>query len=146
MFLVQRGENPREWQNFIRELHAELQIEGALAGLYFDRMCASMMREVLISNAERAIFVAKDEGPEFNARLKHASEVARFTNTKNVGDPQAIDFLRYLPVIQRYRSQCRRDFERDLGAVLAISDGGSKVLARFLSKTAAAKKNTESDE
>lgn len=144
--MVQRGENPREWRNFIRELHAELQVEGALAELYFDRMCASMMRDALISNAERAIFIAKDEGPEFDSRLKQASMVVRFTNTKNVGDPQALDLLRYLPVIQRYRSQCRRDFERDLGAVLALSDGGSKELARFLSKTAAAKKNTESDE
>jgi hypothetical protein len=70
--MVQRGENPREWRNFIRELHAELQVEGALAELHFDRMCASMMREALISNAERAIFVAKDEGAEFDARLEQA--------------------------------------------------------------------------
>ena len=70
MFLVQRGENPREWRNFIRELHAELQIEGALAGLYFDRMCASMMREVLISTAERAIFVAKDGNPTIQVAVQ----------------------------------------------------------------------------
>lgn len=144
--LVERGESLREWRDLIRTLRADLQVEGPLAELHFDRMCADMIREALISNAERAIFIAKDEGPEFNARLKRASMVAQFTKTTNVGDPQALDLLRYLPLIQRYRSQCGRDFNRELSAVLALTDGGPKALARFLSKTAARKRDTESDE
>jgi hypothetical protein len=133
--LVERGENPREWRNYIRAFCAELQVKGRLAELYFDRMCASMMREALISNAERAIFVATDESPGFEARLKQANMAALATNSTNIDGPQAVNLLRYLPTLQRYASCYRKEFDRDLGALLALRDGGSKALAQFLNRT-----------
>jgi hypothetical protein len=133
--LVERGESLREWRDFIRELRAELQVEGPLAGLYFDRMCAAMMRDTLISIAERTIFVATDESAAFEARLKQANLVALATDGKNVEGPQAVTLLTHLPTLQRYGSQHRKEFDRSLGTLLALLEGGLKALAQFLNRT-----------
>lgn len=34
--LVERGESVREWRDLIRELRTDLQVEGPLAGVYFE--------------------------------------------------------------------------------------------------------------
>jgi hypothetical protein len=143
--MVERGESLREWRDLIRELRDELQVKGPLAGLYFDRLCAAMMREALISTAERAIFIATDEASSFEARLKQANMVAMATNSTNVDGPQAVNLLRYLPTLQRYASYYRKEFDRDLGALLAFRDGGPKALAQFLNRTGRHNKDNSRD-
>jgi hypothetical protein len=133
--LVERGESLREWRDLMRELHVELQVEGPLAGLYFDRMCAAMMREALVSTAERTIFVTTDETGSFAARLMQANMVALATNSTNVDGPQAVNLLHYLPIMQRYGSYQRKEFDHNLGALIALREGGPKALALFLNRT-----------
>lgn len=130
--LADRGENIREWQRTIRAYHAELQIQDQIGELIFDRMCCSLMRCTLVTHAEKTIFVAEDQGPGFDARLKRASLIALTTNSTNVGGPQAVNLLNYLSLLQRYEAFYRREFNRDLGALLALRDGGPIALADFL--------------
>ena len=130
--LADRGENVREWQRMIRALHVDLQIQDQLGEIIFDRLCCSLMRCTLITNAERAIFIAEDQGPGYDARLKQASLIALTTNSTNVGGPQAVNLLNYLSLLQRYDAFYRREFNRDLGALLALRDDGPIASADFL--------------
>jgi hypothetical protein len=133
--LVERGESGREWRDLMRELRAELHVEGPVASLFFDRLCSSMLREALISIAERKIFVATDESPGFDSRLKRANEIAIATNSTNVDGPQAVNLLHYLPIMQRYACHQRKEFDHNLGALLELHEGGPKALALFLNRT-----------
>jgi hypothetical protein len=130
--LADRGENIREWQRTIRAYHVELQIQDQIGEMIFDRMCCSLMRCTLVTHAERTIFIAEDQGPGFDTRLKQASLIALATNSVNVGGPQAVNLLNYLSILQRYEAFYRREFNRDLGALLALRDGGPTALADFL--------------
>jgi hypothetical protein len=140
--LADRGENIREWQRTIRAYHVELRIQDQIGELIFDRMCCSLMRCTLVTHAEKTIFIAEDQGPGFDARLKQASLIALTTNSSNVGGPQAVNLLNYLSILQRYEAFYRREFNRDLGALLALRDGGPTALADFLNGTGRQKRNT----
>lgn len=142
--LVARGESLREWRNLIRELRVALHVEDALARIFFDRLCAALMREALSSIAEREIFVATDESPGFEARVKRASMPAQLTNG-TVGGQQALDLLRHLSPLERYGSRYRKEFDQNLGALLALRDGGPKALAQFLNKATKQRKDHSED-
>lgn len=103
------------------------------------------MRCTLVTNAERAIFIAEDQGPGFDIRLKQASLIAIATNSTNVGGPQAVNLLDYISIFQRYETHYRREFNRDLGALLALRDGGPKALAHFLNRTGRQNKDNSGD-
>jgi len=143
--LADRGENIREWQRTIRAYHVELQVRDQIGELIFDRMCCSLMRCALVTHAERAIFIAEDQGPGFDARLKQASLIALTTNSTNVGGPQAVNLLNYLSLLQRYDAFYRREFNRDLGALLALRDGGPTALADFLNGIGRQKRATSGE-
>jgi hypothetical protein len=122
--LAKSGENLRALRRAEKSLRAQFEPQGPIAGLWFDRAWSCYLHCLLISRAEKQIFLAdENQPPSFDERVRRTRTMMIATgNNKVIEQPE--NFLQSLLICQRYDSYYWREFHRALGVLSILRKGG----------------------
>lgn len=141
--LVRSGENVRELRRVKRLLRAELQPEGMMGEIIFDRAWSAYLRCILISRTEANILAPKDPalGPAERTPILRESRLP----TLVYEDAEMLrsfsgELLRCLALVQRYDAHVVREFYRAVGMLLTMR-GAAPGITQQLAKAAGGNKD-----
>jgi hypothetical protein len=136
--LAGRGESVRQLRFIKSKLRAELQPQGVLADILFDRAWSCYLRCKLIALAEGSLLAPKNNPANSANSIPTLREddlpTLVFEQSDLTGNLSA-ELLRHLVIVQRYDSHFSREFYRAIGMLLELRNNGKSGLTLRMRKT-----------
>lgn len=140
--LAHAGENIRQLRGIERKLRAELNPQGIVAEILFDRAWSSFLRCLLIARTEGELVtpIEKLMGRPSPPRLQQGPMPTLVFSEPVAATDLHSDLITHLGTVVRYDAHFSREFYRAVGLLLAMRSGGDSGLTGMLVKTAGANK------
>jgi hypothetical protein len=132
------GEDLKRLRRLERQFREELQPQGALADLIFDRFWSSYLRCLLAARVEASAFLASvpnTTNPATNSKLVDADRptLVPTEEASNLYQVLPPDVLRQLALVQRYDARYSGEMYRALGLLIVMRAKGDAGLEECIS-------------